>query len=465
MPPDLYKICKNMPPGQWRDFMRFLDSPWFNTSEFCRKLGEFLSEHQDKWRNEPHAVLSKANIYITIWGKEEYVDQRFRRLMMEFRALLKRFLAESERSWGHSALREQLTFLNWSLRTGDLELFNKTLRKTEQIFEKFPLQDEMWLFHRYQLERIRNDYHIQAGKVEDTFDEESELLTRFYLATSYQLQCSKTTREQMFPQKHVFNISNWLDDFEELKPDWDETELWKQLYALVSGQLEEAEWPELEARIDRQAENMIPETLRQMHGYMLNAVALRANQTRNFGEVHRWCRKMEAAGTLFLEGKLTPPFFQVAVRSALRADAAAWAAEFIRRNRDRVTGTDSRELLASGRLSVWFEQGRYREVLRGVRSLKFHNPRYDVLVRVLELKARFERGDFDDVVRLAEAFRKYISRREGLGEAFFRNYQNFGLVAGKLGKLTFAGKAAAIPQIEIPPETAEKDWLLSKITA
>ncbi|MEM6272740.1 MAG: hypothetical protein AAF998_25225 [Bacteroidota bacterium] len=175
-------------------------------------------------------------------------------------------------------------------------------------------------------------------------------------------------------------------------------------------------------------------------------------------------RTMLAEGTLLSEGRLSIPFLRAAVQSACTAGEVDWAADFLTQYADHLVGQDRVPVRALHELMVAYHQKNYGKVLRGSALLRTGAPRFEILQRVLQIKAFYDQDRTEEALRAAETLRKLIRRKRDLGERFAQGYREFTVWVERLGKRPPAtatarqDMAAAIRA----SEAAEMLWLLDR---
>ncbi|MEM7041118.1 MAG: hypothetical protein AAF570_29410, partial [Bacteroidota bacterium] len=190
----------------------------------------------------------------------------------------------------------------------------------------------------------------------------------------------------------------------------------------------------------------------------------RADRRDDYRELWQLARTMMNEGTMTLDGRLSAPFLRAAVRSACFAGEARWARAFLNRYGEDLVGPEKAHILTFHRLMVAYYEGDYPRVMRGSALLRHGNPRFEVLLRILQLKATYDLGEGEDFLRMAAAFRKVMRRKTRLGKRFIEGYAAFGALAEKLGKCRFGrvGKEAVLVEEIRASQAGEKLWLLEK---
>jgi hypothetical protein len=455
----------------WSDLKEYLSNSFSCLSGLPLELFALLDENRDAWNElsekEAKAFLNRQHLYEQLYPGEEYKDQRLRRVFMELQTALKGFIAFRASRQGHW-LAVEAEYLDYLLHCGAYDLFRKAFDKTLRKLDTSPPRDANLQFLLARLRAMENEYFIHTGHSQDSFDELEEALDRQYLARKLENWTSMRTREKRYPQKHRYSFQKEVERMVEVASDqaWPEVEIWKQVFQLEAADADRGHYESLETTVREQGAVLELGTLRQVRGYMFNFLLrhLRNDRRDDYREVWLLARTMLEEGTLHLSGRLSESFLRAAVQTACLAGEAEWAARFLELYGDDLVGPDREQVLALHRLMVAYYLGQYTTVLRGSAILRYGDPRFDVLLRVLQLKASFDLDQGEDFLRLAESFRKLMQRKKGLGKRFLEAYGTFALLAERLGRQRFVlRKSSETLTNEIRESgTVEKLWLLEK---
>lgn len=467
----LIVVLATLQENEWSELKEYLSTSFSGVSGLPGELFALLDQNREKWRDleqvEARDFLDRKHLYQKLYPDEEFKDQRLRRVFMELQTGLKGFLAFRASRQGHW-LAVEAEYLDYLLHCGSYELFRKTFDKAMRKLAHSPPTDDNLQFLVARIRAMENEYLIHTGQAQDSFDDLEEALDRQYLSRKLENWTSMRTREKRYPQKHQFSFWFEVERMVESSrsEEWPEVVLWKRVFQLEGSDADRSHYDALEKSVQELGAVLPLGKLRQIRGYMFNFLLrhLRTDLREDYHELWLLARTMLEEGTLHIEGRLSGPFLRAAVQTACLAGEAHWAKEFLDAYSKDLVGPDREQVLALHRLMVAYYLGEYRTVLRGSALLAYGKPRFDVLLRVLQLKANYDLDQGEDFMRLAESFRKLMQRKKGLGKRFTEAYVKFALLAERLGRQKFIlmESSPALADEIRQSDTTEKLWLLEK---
>lgn len=467
----LIVVLATLHEKEWRELKEYLSTSFSGVSGLPLELFALLDQNHDLWRDlseeKAAAFLERRHLYSLLYPGESFKAQRLRRVFMELQTGLKGYLSFRASRQGHW-LAVEAEYMDYLLHCGAYGLFRKTFDKAMRKLAESPPPDENLQMLLARIRAMENEYYIHTGQAKDSFDELEEALDRQYLSRKLENWTSMRTREKRFPQNHRYSFREEVEGMLAAASggEWPEVELWKRVFQLEAADADRSHYEALEKGVQAMGAVLPRGKLRQVRGYMFNFLLrhLRTDRREDYREVWLLARTMLEEGTLHLNGRLSESFLRAAVQTACLAGEATWAADFLDAYAEDLVGPDRDQVLALHRLMVAYYLGEYRTVLRGGAILRYGDPRFDVLLRVLQLKATYDLDQGEDFLRLAESFRKLMQRKKGLGKRFIEAYARFALLAERLGRQKFILEehSPALLEEVRASDTTEKLWLLEK---
>jgi hypothetical protein len=365
-------------------------------------------------------------------------------------------------------LEKQIDFLRFLLDRGAYPQFRKAF---DQILRKLDPRAPVphHAFHLARLHRMENEYRIHTGAPEDSFEAVDTALDRFYLANKLENRASMLTREKRYPQRHRFSFAAEIDAMTGSAPldDWPEVAIWAAVVRLESADATRTAYDHLQALLAQHAGLLPRGKLRQVRGYMFNFLLRhrRADRREDYREIWLLARTMLGEGTLLLNGRLSAPFLRATVQTACLAGEAPWAQQFLEEHEGHLVGEDRAQVLALHKLMVAYHLGEYERVLRGSAILRHGDPRFDLQLRALQVKAFYDLDRIEESLRAAEGMRRLLRRKKGLSKRFAEAYAEFAGFSARLAKSQHDDREAVkiILREVRESETVEKLWLLERL--
>jgi hypothetical protein len=151
-------VLKTFTPEEADAFRKFLESPYFNTSEKCLTAYNILFEFYPNFDKEE---LTKEYLYSRITPEKQYKDTTVRALLFELLRHAERFLKQT--GFENAKYGTDVFLLDEILRRGVKELFPKNSRIAESKYVGNEKIEGNYFLDRYQLAIDRYNYRMIFG--------------------------------------------------------------------------------------------------------------------------------------------------------------------------------------------------------------------------------------------------------------------------------------------------------------
>ena len=483
------RLLATLDKDELKDFERFIYSPYYNSRKQPLQLFDYLKSNLSKWHHpflnyispdtskakkqqlELHleSILSKATISEHLYPGERFNDPRMRRIVHYLKQLLEEFLyalapkAEQEYYLRHIAM------LRHHLHRGEFDLFEAQLTEVRKRQQQTTFRDHQFYYYAYQVEEVANDYLVRTARNRDSFQQMTDFFDAYFILNKLRLFCGMATREKMFEVDYRYQMMEELIHYIE-KTDFNDVPLIGIYYHILH--LEQARddrmhFKQLELMLKANKAGISSGEQRNIYGFMLNYLT-RENRKpgqKMYAELYQLLRTMVEEGLIYINNKITIPYFNLGVRAACRMGEFDWVEDFIYAHEDRLIGQNATEVIDLSLLTVLHYRGEYDTVLQRIDRLRFKDPRLQVLRRMLKLQTLYESNAPNAFFQLTDAFKRFIKSRKEIGRAAFTYFSNFVSFTERLGRIKFDLKPIKkdlAKEIQDSP-TAEKDWLLDKL--
>jgi|GEM_PF-3697809 len=452
---------------EWQDLAVFLRSPMATVTPLGLKLFEILLTNRSQWlpgQPDREDFLHRHQLFALLYPGQPFKDQRFRRVVMELLTALKSFFAWQSHQNVHWLVTE-LAYLRQLLDRRLYHRFPKAFRQVERRLEAQTDSHPKLQLYLIDLYRLENEYLIHSREEEDSFERVGTALDRFYLSNKLENWASMLTREKRYPQRHLLAFQPELLAMLNVAPldQWPEVRIWQLVHALESSNASPGDYLALGYTLKENPGLLPLGKLRQVRGYMFNFLnrRIRTDRVEDYRQCWELLKTMLEEGTLHLSGRLSEPFMRVAIRSACFAGEVDWAAQFLDHYANDLVGPERGQVLAVLRIHVLLYQGDYGKVLRKINTLRSANPRFEILLRISQLKALFALQDDEVFFRHAESFLKLLGRKKGLSDRIRAAHRAFVQLAMLKAKVLFYGDSTGDLKERInASDASEKLWLL-----
>lgn len=171
----LIKLLKTFSKSEWKEFISFVNSSFFNKEKVLIKFAECLLKNPNGFN------LSKEKIFDFLYPGMDYNDNLFRNIQSDLLKLAEEYLAiQNVRTNKKEMLRNLLIQLNKKNSSS----FGKVLKKAILISENEKNEDSDHYLYKYQIEML-NELHL--GKTEHSyvkdfmFEKKKEYLLTYFL--------------------------------------------------------------------------------------------------------------------------------------------------------------------------------------------------------------------------------------------------------------------------------------------
>ena len=186
---------------EWKDFRRFLSSPYFNQRKDVLQLFDFIEES----RLLKIVDLDKRRAFKKIFPKENYQDAKIRHLMSYLMKLLKSFLIQQQIEVDE--VHQKIKLCHILRKKGIDKMFEKEWSSTQKLQRQQSLRNTHFYYNNYQLNLERSEYlHQNQRSGEMNLQEMTDELTTFYIADLLRQACSVLAHQSMNSQIYELKL-------------------------------------------------------------------------------------------------------------------------------------------------------------------------------------------------------------------------------------------------------------------
>ncbi|MFN0177030.1 MAG: hypothetical protein ACKVU0_20480 [Saprospiraceae bacterium] len=230
----------------------------------------------------------------------------------------------------------------------------------------------------------------------------------------------------------------------------------------------EEEYRGLLESLDKQAEYLAKEDLRQCYFIAQNYCALKINQGNReyYREVFEIFKKIIQKGILLENENLSEGIFKNIVTAGLGVGEFEWTEKFIR-DYAVFLPSDIRENAGTFNLSyLYFHQKKYQSVLELLQNVEYSDVTYALGSKLILVQTYYEVGELLVMESLIDSFRIFIRRNKLMSKNLKREYISYLNFVKKLSDLK--STAQKIPakfreQVMATSSSTSKKWLIEKI--
>lgn len=462
-----YQIFSELSITDINRFEKFIHSPYFNVNQAINQLTEIFKNLV----KDPNLDTDKIEAWKSIYGSEEYHDQKFRKLLSDLLKLLQHFFVIEELE-EKRILKAQLLMQAGNKRK--IKKLKTTVMNEAELALKWNANksSDLYLF-KYQIEK--NAFYLKEGDYDVSnrdIETISENLDKFYFSEKLKYYCDVLGRE------YLGNISYKFEFIDEIinrvRRHEYKDDLIVQIYFLVSQLLTK---PEI-------AENYYSLKKLVLNNYLSFEGV---EQQELFGALLNYCIRQINLGNLdfqqemveiydFIfnrniilnENYITPAKFKNVITTSLRSGNYDFAETFIKEYKHLIPESQRNDIVSFSLAQIQFYKKKYYEAINELQNVEYKDIVTGRRARVLLLATYFELNEIDAFTNLSESFRLFLSRSsKNVTRQIINPYLNFINISKKilfLEKNDAKGLAKIDAEItKLSKDLINEQWLRDKL--
>lgn len=461
----LGQLLQTFNTTDWKNFVAFIESPYFNNNEEVVALGHFLHTLQ------PDLELSKEEVFTRCYSARRFDAQRMGYLMNYLLKLAEQFLAIER------FCKDEFQSARYTL----LELSEKKLqkhyeflkRKVDKALAEKPDASKVSM-QRFQFAEIEM-IHFSNQKVrrfDPSMQKVYDGLNNYYYIQILKYACALLSWELVV--KGNFNVSvitdRMVNALLEDPPVSPIIRIYLSIYKTIRTQDTEGEnyFDDLLGFIDSYEQEIHKDEMSEIYTYAINfgVRKIRSGRENYTSKVLDLYRRAIDRHYLFSGGYLSHWTYTNVVKLALLQDRYEWAEAFIQDYKKYLGPKFYEDAFHFNLADLYFSRMRYNEVLGQLQHLSFSDPYYNLGSRMILIKTFYELDQMESVLSYLASFTIYLKRNKGMSHTYQQTCLNFCKLLHQILKVKSEGKKEKlIYQVEQTNPLAERNWLLATLKA
>lgn len=468
---NLIIILKRLEKRDWREFRKFVRSPYFNQREDIIRMFDYLDEALHLL---PPMALDREKVFRKVYPKDTFDEKRLRHTTSQLLKILKKYLIHAE--FENDSIQSQ-QYLCRAFRKKQLDVFfEKELLRSQDVLEKEPYRDSHFYYKNYEIGMEEVGFTVAHLRNEDkNFQTINEHLSISFMASLLRLSCEiqshRTMSEQNLDLKFLPNVLTLA-----------RTEAYQQvptiaLYFHCYNAIEflekeevvssELHFSALKNLIHQHWQIMPPAEIRDIYLYAINYCIKRLNSgnrqfIREAFELFRSGLKNE---TLLEQGILSSFTYKNITRLGMALNEKDWVEQFLEAYKKYLHPRERDNTWRYNLAFFFFQQSKYEQAMRLLLQVEFKDVLNNLDARRMLLKSYFELGEYSALDSLLDSFLRYIHRQKDMGY-HKDNYLNLIRFVKKIihGKFDSKERNQSLKEeIRKTNRLAEREWLLEKL--
>ncbi|MBN8571230.1 MAG: hypothetical protein J0M18_16530, partial [Ignavibacteria bacterium] len=157
----LVEILKVFSPKEWKDFEKFVNSPYFSTGRDVNGLYTILKKHHPEFSS---AQLDKKKVFTALFPSEQFNEKKLKNITSDLTGMAEQFLVSEALALNEELSDETLARV-YKDKKND-KLFLKTLNSLDKKLSGNKFQSDKCFNEEERLERLFEEYYIGLHKFE-----------------------------------------------------------------------------------------------------------------------------------------------------------------------------------------------------------------------------------------------------------------------------------------------------------
>ena len=475
----LVEILKVFSPKEWKDFEKFVNSPYFSTGRDVSGLYTILKKHHPEFSS---AQLDKEKVFTALFPSEEFNEKKIKNITSDFTGMAEQFLV-SEALALNDELSDETLARVYKDKKND-KLFLKTLNSLEKKLSRNKFQSDKCFNEEERLERLFEEYYIGLHKFEKSVPirvkyTEYVILTFFVtflrkqrdkiiIQNYYNLEFTSPLIESVYES---LDFEKLLKLLKEKKSEW----LWLiEIYYYAFKTLQNVEDEPMFHKFQKLFYENIDKFSRKEQYFIFNDfIAWLHTKDNKFGTLS--AREEFEIFKKMLEHTAYSPsekefmsvlLYRNIMNMAISLEEYNWFENFVNDFTEKLKPEFRENMENLAKSNLYFERGRFEDALECLSKIPYDLFIYKVDIKNLMLRIYYELELYDAAFSMINAFRNFLSTTDEISEVFKTQQINFINFYNKLLKMKADNKpndaGFIAKEIEKRDSVASKHWLIEK---
>lgn len=452
----LIQLLTTFTKNEWREFQKWIASPYFNQREDVSRLSRYIEDHLGK---KPEAMI-KENAWPELYPGTTFDEKKINHLMSWLLQSVRQFMAYRE--W-QADEANTLFYLSKALRKKNMDdLFEKTANTALEILENQSYRGESYHHLAYQLYLEKYEHlQLQSRKGNIPIRKLVEHSATAFEYSQLRLQCYQEMLYSIKPEARSADEAPAISVSEGI-------ELYRALLQALKDPAAEEAFYSAKSLLKTCEGLLKARELRQLYLMALNYCIRKINSGKSdfMREAFDLYRSGLESRVLFENGVLSRFTYHNAVTAGLYQFEFEWVREFIESYKAFLPPRDRHQAYQFNLATYYFRLPDYDAAMELLRNADFD---FDSLAnlnaRSMLLRIYYEKGFQDALLSLLDSFQAYIRRHPDIGYQQ-ENYSNLVRFVRRMVRepaLNDAEKAALRQEVMDTKAVAERRWLLGQL--
>lgn len=472
----LFEILGSFSRREFKEFGKFIRSPFFNESEKLIKFYDILNSRF------PHFEINnsiKNQCFNSLYPGENVSDKKFRDICYQMGKLAEDFLSQLEiRNLPLEFKR--FSILQISRRHLDKH-FESKFREIEEILNKMPFKDNYYFSQEYLLKREKRLYYENRkplGKRYEYYREygnEIDIFVRHFVVRILKYFIVLLRHEKEINYKFVSPTIDSVSEYIKLK-NYDEypvVVIFFNLLLIIRKLAGDELYYKTKELVNKHSDSLERSDLR----IAIKELTHYAHEKIEIGDIgfineyFSWVNEI-LRRNLFVdeqEGGFNSHFFINIVKTGLQMEEIEWIEKFISKYNKYLILSEKENVLLLCNAYVCLAKSEYSRAYLLTGKINPKDFYFQLFKKILLIKIEFESGNFDHVLEILKLLMQILDYDKAIPENILIKHKLFITYLKKIisakSKKSLSELNWLKEEINSIPSIESKEWLLSKIPA
>jgi len=460
----IIKVLSVFSSKELKLFIRFVQSPYFNTSKTLVDLLTYFNQFAPKFTSNK---LSVENAFKILYPNKKFDEQVINRQISSLFKLAEEFivLIVSEKY----TIKKYINILEYYKDNQLFPYFESWTNKLTKLNADYVYRDYDYYHHQYLIEYQNATNLAEADNRNQNldFDVTERAFDIQYWIKKLHILCAKLNRNtfvsgQTIDHLKVEQVIDYLN-----KSDYLEIPAIQVRYAalkLLYQPDQKQNYDQLKKLLKELHFNLKSEGIQSFYTFLVNCVPMYYESgTKRYEEYFDLFKVQINNGYIYFHGYIHPHILKNVVTVALRLKKYEWAESFLKENKEKIL---SEESYYWNLANLHYEKGEYSKSQDILLDNKYDDIFYQLGTKRMLVKIYYHLEYNDLLFSFINTFRVFVSRKE-LNSNQKKRHQNFINFTLKLMKSVQGDSKklnALLDKIKSTEQLADKNWLIEQIT-
>lgn len=418
----LIKTLQKLSLEERAGFVRFVQSPYFNTSKELIRLSELIASQT--------AESSDADFLKKMYPRAQQSPRKLTDLVYQLTNLLEEYL--SIEKYRANPFQQKINLMSLVYEK-DLEpLANGIEKDLEQLHAQSPLRDSNFFYESFMVHAERDFSFRLSGKISDdeSLQIKSDQLDLFYLAQKLKDACEMLNRSRIvatrYDLKMLEAVIPYLRQHPELHAGHVAIQVYLNMYLMLTENDSAPYFFRLKELADQNPDAFVNDELLSIYGYAQNYCIRRLNAGEADFLYHLFgiYKHSFETGLVLTNNKNIEWDFKNFVSLGLRIKDFDWTYHIIDVFRGQLPVAVRQNAYTYNLANYYYETGDYKRATKLLNSVEFTEIYYNLDAKSMLLKIYYKVEEEESFYSLVSSFGIYLRRNKLISNENVEVYSN-----------------------------------------